>query len=47
MVSKMAGAKETLEPSFDKTCELINKLASVRISQKYDEWEKGQSYRQC
>lgn len=40
----MERAKETLEPSFDKTCELIYKLASARISQKYDEWKKGQSY---
>lgn len=40
----MARAKGTLEPSFDKTCELIYKHASERISQKYDEWKKGQSY---
>ncbi len=43
-MSKMARAKQTLELSFDKTCELIYKLASARISQKYDEWKKGQSY---
>lgn len=36
MVSRMARAKETLE-SFDKTCELIYKLAFERINEKYDE----------
>ncbi|MEK5056534.1 hypothetical protein MHH96_24505 [Niallia sp. FSL K6-0212] len=41
----MARAKETLEPSFDKTCELIYKLASARISQKYGEWKKKQPNR--
>lgn len=43
-MSKMSKEKETLETTFDKTCELIYKLASERISQKYDEWRKGQSY---
>nr|WP_211189201.1 hypothetical protein [Paenibacillus polymyxa] len=41
VVSKIARAKETIEPSFDKTCELIYKLASERINEKYDEWKKS------
>ncbi|OOC58730.1 hypothetical protein [Paenibacillus ihbetae] len=40
----MARAKEILEPSFDKTWELIYKLASKRISQKYDEWKKSRNF---
>ncbi|TWO90223.1 hypothetical protein [Bacillus velezensis] len=39
----MARAKETLEPSFDKTCELIYKLASERISEKFEEWKKSRN----
>jgi hypothetical protein len=40
----MARITKALEPSFEKTCDLIYRHASARISQKYDEWKKGQSY---
>jgi hypothetical protein len=40
----MARTNKDLEPSFKKTCDLIYRLASARIRQKYDEWKKGQSY---
>lgn len=38
----MARTKKTFEPAFTKTCELIYKHASKRISEKYEEW--NQSY---
>lgn len=38
----MARTKKTPEPSYEKTCNLIYKLASARISQKYNEWKKAQ-----
>ncbi|EHS59314.1 hypothetical protein [Paenibacillus sp. Aloe-11] len=40
----MARVKETLEPSFDKTCELIYKLASERINEKFEEWKKSRNF---
>ncbi|WP_438496815.1 hypothetical protein [Paenibacillus sp. IHBB 3054] len=36
----MAREKETLEPSFDKRLELIYKLASERINEKFEKWKK-------
>ncbi|UNJ96126.1 hypothetical protein MN093_11030 [Bacillus mycoides] len=41
----MVRTTKTPEPSYEKTCDLIYKLASARISQKYDEWKKYQPYR--
>lgn len=40
----MARIKIVLEPTFEKTCDLIYSLASARINQKYEEWKKRQSY---
>ncbi|MCM3269011.1 hypothetical protein [Paenibacillus elgii] len=40
----MSKEKEILEPTFDKTCELIYKRASERINDKYEEWKKNQTY---
>ena len=41
----MARIKKALEPTFEKTCDLIYRLASARINQKYDEWKKNQPSR--
>lgn len=43
-MSKMARTTKLLEPTFEKTCDLIYRLASFRISQKYNKWKKDQSY---
>lgn len=40
----MVKTKKILEPTFEKTCELIYWLASSRISQKYKMWKDDQSY---
>lgn len=40
----MAKKKIVIEPTFEKTCELIYRLASARINQKYDKWKKNQPY---
>lgn len=45
MVSKVVRTKKVPDPSYEKTCDLIYRLASNRISQRYDEWKKHQPNR--
>lgn len=42
MESNMPQKKKVLEPSFQRTCDLIYNLASTRISQKFEKWQDEQ-----
>lgn len=44
METKMPQKKKVLEPSFERTCDLIYNLASTRISQKFEKWQDEQPH---